>query len=252
MVTRTYASTVGVELMVEIFIVDPHQLTRVGLVTVLSQEEDLNICGFADSPESAWGNIIELNPNLILVDLPLLGDSGVEFAEQIKVRLPNSKLVVFSASSDDSALLRVMGAGAHAYIFKGCSADMLICAIHAVHAGASWMDPLIARRLIELNTSMHSGTKAGAAPLPNTTKETQFETQSELLSPREQQVLTFLVLGLRNKQIAAELGISGDTIKTHVRHILEKLNVTTRTEAAVQATRLGLCASAVVKMRAVV
>ncbi|MBX3151863.1 response regulator transcription factor [Candidatus Obscuribacterales bacterium] len=139
--------------MVEIFIVDPHQLTRVGLVTVLSQEEELNICGFADSPESALGEIFDLKPNLILVDLPLLGDSGVELAELIKIRLPESKLVVFSASSDDSSLLRVMGAGAHAYIFKGCSAEMLTCALRAVNAGASWMDPLIARRLIELNLS---------------------------------------------------------------------------------------------------
>ncbi len=252
MATRVYAFTVGVGLMVEIFIVDPHQLTRVGLVTVLSHEEDLNICGFADSPESALGEIFDLKPSLILVDLPLLGDSGVEFAELIKVRLPESKLVVFSANSDDSSLLRVMGAGAHAYIFKGCSAEMLTCAIRAVHAGASWMDPLIARRLIELNLGFHCGTKSGAVSQPKKDVELKNADRSDLLSPREQQVLTFLVLGWRNKQIAAELGVSGDTIKTHVRHILEKLNVATRTEAAVQATRLGLCAAQPVKMRAVV
>jgi len=238
--------------MVEIFIVDPHQLTRVGLVTVLSQEDDLNICGIADSPESALGDIFDLKPDLILVDLPLLGDSAVELAERIKVSLPESKLVVFSANSDDSSLLRVIGVGAHAYIFKGCSAEMLTCAMRAVHAGASWMDPLIARRLIELSLNLHSGTKLGATPVAMKISETENADKPELLSPRELQVLTFVVLGWRNKQIAAELGISGDTIKTHVRHILEKLNVTTRTEAAVQATRLGLCASPPVTMRAVV
>lgn len=142
--------------------------------------------------------------------------------------------------------------GNPSYIFKGCSAEMLTCALRAVNAGASWMDPLIARRLIELNLSMHSGTKLGAAPLQMKTSETEIADAPELLSPREQQVLTFLVLGWRNKQIAAELGISGDTIKTHVRHILEKLNVTTRTEAAVQATRLGLCGASAITMRAVV
>lgn len=219
-------------------------------MTVLSQEDDLNICGVAESPVLAQEAILDLKPDLILIDLPLLGEPGVLFLEQIKACLPDSKLVVFSASSDDQSLLRAMGIGAHAFIFKGCSVSMFTCALRAVHSGASWMDPLIAHRLIELNANVHNATKLSAIA-PKKVAETQ-TARRDLLSPREKQVLKFLVLGWKNKQIATELGVSGDTIKTHVRHILEKLSVTTRTEAAVQATRLNLCSITATGMRAVV
>jgi DNA-binding NarL/FixJ family response regulator len=236
--------------MVRIFVLDPHELTRVGLMAVLSQEEDLDICGFSESPPLALEAILELEPDMILIDLPLLGEPGVLFLEQVKTFLPDSKLVLFSANSDDQALLRAMGIGAHAFIFKGCSVSMFTCALRAVHSGASWMDPLIARRLIELNANAHNGAQQSAIASKKVAEAQA--AKKDLLSPRERQVLKFLVMGWKNKQIASELGVSGDTIKTHVRHILEKLSVTTRTEAAVQATRLNLCSITATGMRAVV
>lgn len=237
--------------MVRIFVLDPHQLTRVGLVAVLSEVEDLQICGFAESPSLAFTEVLELKPDLILVDLPLLGAEAHSFVAQIKRQMPESKLIVFTASTDDDSLSEVLAAGAHAYVFKGTSVDMLTCALRAVHAGACWMDPLIARRLIDLNCSMHRGIKDGAASVKEILPEPIVE-ELISLSQRECQVLDLIVKGWGNKEIATELGLSRDTVKTHVRHILEKFCVKTRTEAAVRAMRTGLFKSGTSGIRAVV
>lgn len=227
-----------VKVMVEIFILDPQHLTRVGLVATIGNVDDLHICGNSDAVPEDVEELVRLRPDLVLIDLPLLGSTAEAFMKNLKTQLPGTKLIVFTAVPDDDSLLSVLNVGAHAYIFKGTSVDQLTCALRAVHAGAYWMDPLIARRLIELTSSAPSGVKSGVTDSEPRSDELSANALASL-SQRERQVLSFIVQGWGNKEIASELRLSRDTVKTHVRHILEKFCVKTRTEAAVRAMRIG-------------
>lgn len=222
--------------MVEIFIVDPHHITRRGLVTVLSAETDLLVKGETHSLEEAMRAAAHGHIDVIVVDLPLLGAPGRSLVKQMRTRLPECKIVVFSAHDEDEHLIAALNAGVHAFICKGSSAELLKDALRSVAAGACWMDPIIARRLIEITAeyAAESMNDPGALEVPVGT-----------LSEREVEVLWLLTKGMGNRQIAAKLSVSTDTVKSHVRHILDKLNATSRTDAAVKAVRAGLVGPAV-------
>jgi DNA-binding NarL/FixJ family response regulator len=231
--------------MVEIFLVDPHHITRSGLVSVLAAESDINVCGHVGSLENCADLVIGSNAELIVVDLPLLGAMGVELIQRIQSVKPSSKTVVLSADAKDENLLEALRLGVHAYILKGTSIELLMCALRAVECGATWMDPVIARRWLDFisqkcindDSSWSEKFKNGhtAGPMQEQTERV------DSLSQREIQVVSLLTMGLGNRQIAVQLCVSTDTVKTHIRHIFEKLNATSRTDAAIKAIRAGYC-----------
>ena len=209
---------------IRILVVEDHHITRAGLILVLKQCEDFEVIGEAADGLSAIEKALELKPAIVLTDIGLPTMSGIEVATELKSKLPETRVIALTSHDDDQTVFAALGAGADGYCLKDIAQDQLYLAIKSVHAGACWLDPAIAKRV--LNASVKS---------PKKTESTDFG-----LSARELEVLGLIVDGLSNHQIANQLVISHDTVKTHMRHILEKLVVADRTQAAVKALRQGL------------
>lgn len=209
--------------MIRLLILEPQDILRMGLSTVLSKDGEIEVVGFVGSVAEALQDLNRLNPHVLLLD-ECTDSNLISTADEAGVAS-----IVFSSSSESEDVFEALTAGAKAYILKGTSINLLLAAIRAVGAGASWLDPGIAKRAIEVITTAYvsSRTKPIKGAYGN-------------LSDREAEVLHLLCDGLPNDGIAKALFISRETVKTHVRHIMEKLQVRTRTEAAVQGIKLGL------------
>lgn len=209
---------------ISVLVVDDHQITRKGLVLTLQQYDRFRIVGEAADGRAAIEKSLQVLPAVILMDIgmPILG--GIEALTEIKRKLPETRVIVLTANDSDDSVFAALAAGADGYCLKNIGAEQLSIAIIAVQSGAAFLDPAIASRVLQ----------SCVASKPKSDKNTFF------LSEREQEVLALLVDGLSNQQIAERLFISNDTVKTHMRHILEKLAVSDRTQAAVKAIRHGL------------
>lgn len=211
--------------MIKLLIVEPEEILRVGLTAVLSQDDDLEILGFAATADEASMQLEGgISPDALLLDESL--DANL-IAAAADAGIP---CILFSNRSDSEAIFEALGAGCTAYILKGSSIALLVSAIKAVGSGATWLDPGIAKKAMEVIKAAHNaGRRNGPNPV-----------LGGKLSQRETEVLSLLCEGLPNQGIAKVLFVSGETVKTHVRHIMEKLQVSTRTEAAVQGIKLGI------------
>jgi NarL family two-component system response regulator LiaR len=160
-------------------------------------------------------------PDLALLDVNMPG-SGLAAAWEITARLPATRVVMLTISRDDSHVFAALRAGAAGYLLKNVQPSELHRAILAAHAGEALLDPVVAARLLDAIA------RPAGAPAPGN------------LTPREREVLELLARGYANKRIARELGVAEKTVKTHVGHVLAKLGVTDRTQAALLAVREGL------------
>ncbi|MEW5961474.1 MAG: response regulator transcription factor [Chloroflexota bacterium] len=206
--------------MIRILIVDDHTLLRHGLRLILNHAEGLTVVGEAGDGEEAIVLARELKPDVILMDVNMPGLDGIEATRRIRAAQPEIQVLMLTISQHDDDLIGAIKAGARGYLLKNAQSSEVIESIRRVMAGEAIVPPpMMARVLDEL-----------AQPAP-TSKE---------LSERESDILKLVAQGLSNKEIAAQLYISENTVKTHVRHILEKLNLSNRAEAAVYAVRAGL------------
>ncbi len=188
---------------------------RQGLVSLLNVVEGMEVVGEAADGVEAIAQYRKHQPDITLIDLRLPRLSGVDAIQRIRMESPQARFIVLTTYDGDEDIYRALKAGAKAYLLKGMTADELITAIHAVHAGKSHIPPAIAEKLAE---------RMGV----------------EELTPREMDVLEQIVAGKSNKEIADELGVSEATVKTHINSLLGKLGVTDRTQAATAAIRRGL------------
>ncbi|HEY9790508.1 MAG TPA: response regulator transcription factor [Candidatus Obscuribacterales bacterium] len=209
--------------MIRMLIVESEEILRVGLQTALSGEGDIQVVGFVSSSREVESDTLD-NINVLLID-ELIDPHLIKYADDRGIFT-----VIFSSSSSESDIIDALISGASAYVLKGTSIALLVLAIKAVASGASWLDPAIAK------TVLHGL----AERRPNRAQPEVKELAGDILSPRETEVLSLLCNGLANKDIAQTLVISGETVKTHVRHIMEKLQVKTRTEAAMYGFKSGL------------
>ena len=161
-----------------------------------------------------------LTPDVVLMDLEMPGLDGVGAMQQVRAGRAETRVIVLTSFGDDEKLLRAVRAGASGYLLKSAAPQEVVRAIRAAHDGDAVIDPKAAGRLLE-----------ALAQAPQVT---------QVLTPREHEVLTCVCRGMPNKQIARELGLAEKTVKTHVGHILAKLGVTDRTQAALLALREGL------------
>lgn len=210
--------------MIKVLILEPNEILRIGLSTVLSKDGEIEIVGFAGTASEALAGLDRLMPQVLLLDECCDGDL-ISTADEAGIAS-----IVFSSKSEKEDVFDALSAGAKAYILKGTSITLLLAAIRAVGAGASWLDPGIAKRAMEVITD---------ARIAATARGTSRVAYGNL-SQRETEVLSLLCEGLANDGIAKALVVSRETVKTHVRHIMEKMQVRTRTEAAVQGIKLGL------------
>ena len=200
---------------IRILCVDDHPIVREGLANILALQSDMELIGAAESGAQALEFFRKMQPDITLVDLRLPDMSGHELTRQILAQSPHARVIVLTSFEGDADIERALAAGARGYVVKGIVREELLGAIRTVHAGRKHVHGPVAEKLAE-----HLG--------------------SEKLSERELQVLQEMAAGKRNKEIGADLSIAEDTVKMHVKNILEKLQVSDRTEAVTVALRRGI------------
>jgi DNA-binding NarL/FixJ family response regulator len=206
--------------LINVLVVDDHAVVREGLRTFLRLQEGIEVVGEAGDGVEAVAEAGRLAPDVVLMDLEMPRLDGVEAMQQIRAARTETRVIVLTSFGDDDKLLPAVRAGASGYLLKSAPPQEVVRAIRAAHAGDAVIDPKAAGRLLD-----------ALARSPRAT---------ESLTPRERDVLSCLCRGMPNKQIARELGLAEKTVKTHVGHILAKLGVTDRTQAALLAVREGL------------
>jgi NarL family two-component system response regulator LiaR len=204
---------------IRLLIVDDHQVVREGLKMFLALDQELEIVGEAEDGEEAVQQARELQPDIVLMDLLMPGMDGIAATQVIRDELPEVEVLALTSVLEDQSVYAAMRAGAIGYLLKDTRAKELCKAIKAAAAGQVQLSPKAAMRLI---------------------REVQTPESPEPLTPREIEVLQLLAQGKSNQEISSALVIALKTVKTHVGSILSKLDVSSRTQAALYAVRTGL------------
>jgi DNA-binding NarL/FixJ family response regulator len=208
-----------------VLIADDHALFRRGLEMVLEKETDIEVVGEATDGIQAVEKAQELMPDVILMDVRMPRNTGIEATKQIKELLPYVQILVLTISDEEADLYESIKAGASGYLLKEISTEEVAEAIRSVHAGHSRISPAMASKLL---TEFQAMTKR---------TEDRQQLPPPRLTERELEVLKLVARGLNNRDIAKELYISENTVKNHIRNILEKLQLHSRMEAVVYAVK---------------
>lgn len=236
------------ERTLRVLVCDDHAVFRRGLAIVLGDEPDLELVGEAEDTDGAVAQAEALRPDVVLLDLRMPGDGGVEALRRIRERAPEVRVVILTVSDDDADLFEAVAAGAAGYLLKEVSIEDVGAAVRTVAAGGSLLSPAMTAKLLggfselaggrpPMPPSVPGGGPVGSGSVPGGAPARRIE-----LTRRERETLEGLVAGRSNRAIAEDLGIAENTVKNHVRAVLEKLGVATRTEAATRALREGLVA----------
>jgi DNA-binding NarL/FixJ family response regulator len=208
-----------------VLIVDDHALFRRGLQMVLRQEDDIDVVGEAGDGHEAVEKAQELMPDVVLMDVRMPGQSGIKATEQIKDLIPHAKILMLTISDEEADLYDAIKAGASGYLLKEISIDEVADAVRSVWSGQSRISPSMASKLLtEFAAMSKRADERQQLPAPR-------------LTEREMEVLKLVAQGMNNRDIAKELFISENTVKNHIRNILEKLHLHSRMEAVVYAVR---------------
>lgn len=219
------------EAPIRILIVDDHAVVREGLRAFLALQDGLEIVGEADDGQEALLQVERLDPDVILMDLVMPTLDGVDAMRELHARGARSRVIVLTSFLEDDRLLPALEAGAAGYLLKDAHPTELAKAVRAAHAGEAIIAPTVAARLLAALSDRSRERERGHG---------DGHTPAETLTGREREVLGLIARGRSNKRIALELGISEKTVKTHVGHLLAKLGVSDRTQAALLAVQEGL------------
>jgi DNA-binding NarL/FixJ family response regulator len=209
---------------VRVVIVDDQELFRRGLTMLLAAEDDIDVVGEAADGEEATRLAATIAPDVILMDVRMPKQSGIEACIAIKQAVPSVKIVMLTMSDDEADLYDAIRNGASGYLLKDASIDQVAEAVRVVADGQSLISPSMAVKLLEEFKAMSSG-------------GTKVDDLSPKLTGRELEVLNLVAHGFNNREIARDLFISENTVKNHVRNILEKLQLHSRMEAVMYAVR---------------
>lgn len=205
-----------------VLIVDDHEIIRHGLRLIL-EKTDIEIAGEASSAADALAEVERSVPDAVLMDIRMDGGDGLNALGRLKLDHPDLPVVLYSAYDNPTYIARAVALGASGYVLKSAPSDRLVEALRMAMAGESAWTREELRRV------------TGALATPRLSQDIEVP-----LTQRESEVLRQMALGLTNKEIAKMLGISYETVKEHVQHILRKIGVTDRTQAAVWAVRKNL------------
>ncbi len=215
---------------IRVLIVDDHALFRRGLQMVLAEEADIELVGEASDGAEAVEKAGQALPDVVLMDIRMPRSSGIEACRAMKELSPSAKIVMLTISDEEEDLFEAIRAGASGYLLKDIPYDEVADVVRAVHGGQSLINPSMAAKLLAEFAVMatRDGTeRAEQVPAPR-------------LTEREIEVLKLVARGMNNRDIAKELFISENTVKNHVRNILEKLQIHSRMEAVMIAVRENL------------
>jgi DNA-binding NarL/FixJ family response regulator len=208
-------------------IVDDHALFRRGLEMVLDSEPDIELVGQASDGTEAVEKAAESLPDVVLMDIRMPRSNGIEACRAMKEAAPSAKIVILTISDEEEDLFEAIRAGASGYLLKDIPLDEVADTVRAVHGGQSLINPSMAGKLLtEFAVLARRDDEERAQELP-----------APRLTDREMQVLKLVARGMNNRDIAKELFISENTVKNHVRNILEKLQIHSRMEAVMVAVR---------------
>ena len=224
---------------IRLLLVDDHTLFRRGLKALLSQDDRFEVCGEAGDAGDALRCLQHQQPDVILLDNHLPGVRGVDAIPALKEAAPATRILMLTVSENENDLSAALQAGADGYLLKTVESEQLADTILKVMDGESVISPEMMTKLVAVFRTRPASptTPAASAPL---SPPPPAATASELLSPREREILRLIARGDSNKLIARALDIAETTVKIHVQHILRKLNLSSRVQAAVYATSHGL------------
>lgn len=206
---------------IRVLIADDHELVRYALRSMLEDEPGIEVVGEASDSTAAVAGCKEHAPDVIVLDLRMPGQGGIEVCREIRETCPQTNVLVLTSFDEDEELFGVLSAGACGYLLKDTRPDRIVHAVRAVADGQAVFDSAVATRII-------SGKPQGNAQL------------DDPLSERELEVLQLMSKGLSNREIGQALWIGESTVKTHVSHILRKLSQSDRTNAVLAAVKMGL------------
>jgi two-component system NarL family response regulator len=208
-----------------VLIVDDHELARAGLRSMLARASGLVVVGEASNTADALELCTQFQPDLVLMDIRMPGQDGVDAIASIRAVCPATKIVMVTIHDDPSSVARAIAAGASGYVLKDATRKELLDAVRRVLRGENVLDPQLTYQLVQ---EIVAKPESPAVPL------------IEPLTSRERDVLRLIVDGWTNPEIASALGIGKGTVKSHVQRIIAKLDAIDRTQAAVRAIQLGL------------
>ncbi|MCW2746475.1 MAG: two component transcriptional regulator, LuxR family [Mycobacterium sp.] len=210
---------------IRVLVVDDHALFRRGLQMVLQAEDDIVVVGEASDGTEAVDQASQTTPDVVLMDVRMPRRGGIDACTAIKDTVPSAKIIMLTISDEEADLYEAIKAGASGYLLKEISIEEVATAIRQVHDGQSLISPSMATKLLTEFASMIKKT------------DTRQQVPTPRLTDREMEVLKLVAKGLANRDIARQLFISENTVKNHVRNILEKLQLHSRMEAVVYAVR---------------
>ena len=211
---------------VRILVVDDQQLIRDGIASMLDIQTGISVVGTAKNGQDAIEQALKLAPDVILMDIHMPVMDGITATENLRRELPNSQVVMLTTFDDEVYIIRSLQAGACGYLLKDIPVHDLAQAVQLAHAGVYQLAPEIAGKLVG-NLTMQDQSKT-------------VEPSTYDLTKRELEVLDLIATGATNREIAEQLFVSEGTVKNHITHILGKLGVRDRTQAALKAKELGL------------
>jgi DNA-binding NarL/FixJ family response regulator len=200
---------------IRVLVVDDHPITRIGIAAILQKQPGMQVCAQAGCVADAVRMFEEHNPDITLMDLRLPDGHGVDAIRRIRRKSNTARIIVLTTYEGDEDIHQALQAGAMGYLIKGMSHEVLVQALLRVHHGSRFLPPPVTQAL----SLRLSGSE---------------------LSPREREVLCLMVAGNSNREIGEKLHIKEATVKSHITFILERLNVTDRTQAVVEALKRGL------------
>ena len=208
--------------IIRVVLADDHTVVRAGIASLLSADPEIRIVGEAENGAEAVALAKRLKPNVLVTDVRMPDMDGIEACAHLQSACPSVKVLILTQLSNEAVMKRAFTAGAKGFVIKQSNPEMLREAVHRVAEGDMFIDSAVAAQIVRL------ATQGRRAKGPHD------------LTLMEMRVLEMLPKGLSNREIARELGVSPETVKTHLRHVLRKLQVADRAEAAAAAIREGL------------
>lgn len=210
--------------MIELLIVDDHKLVRQGLGRLLNTEDDIHVVGEATDGQEAYERTRYFQPDIVLMDIHMPGADGIAATQRVNREFPEINVIILTMYGDEDHLFQAVKAGAKGYVHKDTSSETLLETIRAVHAGEAWLDPSIARKMLDEFRKI---------------SDPHANDDAVHLTRREREILELVAEGQSNQDIAKRLEIAEKTVRNRLSTIFSKLHVNNRTQAALKAHEEG-------------